>query len=314
MENEPVIWQCYRQHKWIDYEKNISEIIEHAHSGHKKLTFKIDGSNYYIDWNKNEQVNATTKKRRPVRRYENKPSKLSNYSDMIHNKQTITININNNQEIAKEKIAASKQLTQWEEKDSVSENCSICLCELDNDVVRLSQCKDHYFHSQCISECFKDGFLKCPLCSIIYGTQRGIQPPGEMKITFQSHSPLSSYENVPTIRIDYSIPNGIQGPEHPNPGVPYSGTLRSCFLPYTHEAIVLLELLIVAWTRRLIFTVGTSVTTGQQNCVVWNGIHHKTAVSGGSSNYGYPDPGYFDRVTKELEAFGITTEKSLNKQ
>lgn len=29
------------------------------------------------------------------------------------------------------------------------------------------------------------------------------------------------------------------------------------------------------------FTVGTSVTSGRSNVVIWNGIHHKTSVTGG---------------------------------
>jgi len=32
--------------------------------------------------------------------------------------------------------------------------------------------------------------------------------------------------------------------------------------------------------------VGTSVTTGQQNTVVWGGIHQKTSPHGGTSNHG----------------------------
>ena len=41
---------------------------------------------------------------------------------------------------------------------------------------------------------------------------------------------------------------------------------------------------------------GRSVTTGRDNQIVWNGIHHKTNTSGGSSHFGYPDDTYFDRV------------------
>lgn len=63
-----------------------------------------------------------------------------------------------------------------------------------------------------------------------------------------------------------------------------------------------------AFRRRLTFKVGTSITTGQTNCVVWQGIHHKTSPSGGTSNYGYPDPSYFHRVTEELKARGITID------
>lgn len=34
---------------------------------------------------------------------------------------------------------------------------------------------------------------------------------------------------------------------------------------------------------------------GASNRVIWNGVHHKTNVSGGCANFGYPDPGYFGR-------------------
>lgn len=60
------------------------------------------------------------------------------------------------------------------------------------------------------------------------------------------------------------------------------------------------------------FTVGRSVTTGMDNCVVWNGIHHKTNMYGGeyiyiiySTNFGYPDNQYLKRVTEELRQKGI---------
>lgn len=34
---------------------------------------------------------------------------------------------------------------------------------------------------------------------------------------------------------------------------------------------------------------------GVSNCVVWNGVHHKTSPTGGFASFGYPDPGYFGR-------------------
>ncbi len=58
----------------------------------------------------------------------------------------------------------------------------------------------------------------------------------------------------------------------------------------------MLALLKKAFDRKLIFTIGRSVTTGRDNQIVWNGIHHKTNTSGGSAYFGYPDPTYFDRV------------------
>ena len=55
---------------------------------------------------------------------------------------------------------------------------------------------------------------------------------------------------------------------------------------------------------------GTSVTTGRKNTVVWNGIHHKTNLYGGATNFGYPDKSYFNRVKEELAAKGVTKESA----
>jgi hypothetical protein len=59
----------------------------------------------------------------------------------------------------------------------------------------------------------------------------------------------------------------------------YSGTGRTAYLPDNAEGQEVLELLKRCFDKRLTFTVGRSVTTGQDNCVVWNGIHHKVYSS-----------------------------------
>lgn len=61
----------------------------------------------------------------------------------------------------------------------------------------------------------------------------------------------------------------------------------------------------MAWDRRLTFTIGTSVTTGATDTVVWNEIHHKTESNSNHSGHGYPDPAYLDRVLLELAAQGV---------
>jgi len=71
-----------------------------------------------------------------------------------------------------------------------------------------------------------------------------------------------------------------------------------------------LELLKEAWRRRLTFTVGTSVTTGEQNVVVWNEIHHKTSPTN-DRGHGYPDPNYLDNVLGELAAQGVTDVQTM---
>ena len=71
-----------------------------------------------------------------------------------------------------------------------------------------------------------------------------------------------------------------------------------------------LRLLQEGWKRRLIFTIGTSVTTGLRNVITWNEIHHKTSFHN-TSGHGYPDPAYLTNVTMELALQGVT-EESLN--
>ena len=66
----------------------------------------------------------------------------------------------------------------------------------------------------------------------------------------------------------------------PLTGKPYHNTSRKAYLPNTREGQEILKLLKKAFDARLIFTIGTSHTTGVSNSIVWNDIHHKTYVHG----------------------------------
>lgn len=68
---------------------------------------------------------------------------------------------------------------------------------------------------------------------------------------------------------------------HPNPGAPYYGTTRQAYLPDNREGRQILTLLQRAFDLRQIFTVGQSRTTGYDNVITWNDIHHKTSINGG---------------------------------
>ena len=70
----------------------------------------------------------------------------------------------------------------------------------------------------------------------------------------------------------------------------------------------MLALLVKCFRRKLSFTVGFSVVRGRDNCIVWNGVHHKTNTHGGSTGYGYPDPTYFNRVKQELALKGVVQD------
>lgn len=73
--------------------------------------------------------------------------------------------------------------------------------------------------------------------------------------------------------------------EHPNPGVRYPGTDRVAYLPDSPEGNRVLRMLRRAFEQRLIFTIGTSMTTGMHNVITWNDIHHKTSIWGGPRWY-----------------------------
>ena len=164
------------------------------------------------------------------------------------------------------------------------------------DVILLNKCHDHFFHIDCISHLInnKDNF-KCPNCSIIYGILIGDMPKGIMSAYISTMLHCKGFKNIGTIVIDYYFPSGKN----------YSGTSRECYLPNNKEGKEILGLLKVAFDRKLTFTIGTSVTTGRSNTTVWNGIHHKTNLSGGPTHFGYPDDTYFNRVKEELAAKGV---------
>lgn len=190
--------------------------------------------------------------------------------------------------------------------ESELNECPICLAPIDQQApgVRLSQCHGHAFHAACLAQCIKDDSLKCPLCAVVYGQpQTGTQPPGQMTVTRQSSS-LRGHDGSGTIVITYSFPSGVQGPEHPSPGRPYRGDTRTAYLPDTPQGNAILEKLRTAWQRRLLFSIGVSLTLGPMagERIVWSSIHQKTSMSG---PHGFPDPGYFARVEDELAQFGI---------
>ncbi|XP_008315540.1 E3 ubiquitin-protein ligase DTX4 isoform X2 [Cynoglossus semilaevis] len=216
-------------------------------------------------------------------------------------------------------------------KNPPEEDCTICMEPLGGpsgykgpgvgpvskaeSVGRLAQC-GHQYHFQCLVAMYnngnKDGSLQCPTCKTIYGVKTGNQPAGKMEYHVIPHS-LPGHPDSKTIRIIYNIPPGIQGPEHSNPGKPFTarGFPRHCYLPDSEKGRKVLRLLLVAWDRRLIFSVGTSSTTGESDTVIWNEVHHKTEFGSNLTGHGFPDPGHLDNVLEELRAQGITEEDAL---
>ncbi|XP_035682793.1 protein mono-ADP-ribosyltransferase PARP14-like [Branchiostoma floridae] len=182
-------------------------------------------------------------------------------------------------------------------------DCPICLEKTERP--KRLHCCGNEFCSDCIEQAFNSKPV-CPTCGKQYGALKGSQPrQGRMEVQ-ESPESLPGYPECGLIKIRYLIPNGIQEQCHPNPGRPYQGTDRLAYLPNNKEGRDVLELLKRAFDNRLVFTVGTSASTGRSDVVTWNDIHHKTSIDG---SYGYPDPDYLRRVKEELAAKGIRSNQ-----
>ncbi|XP_034170194.2 E3 ubiquitin-protein ligase DTX3L [Pangasianodon hypophthalmus] len=187
------------------------------------------------------------------------------------------------------------------EKES-EDNCPICL---DTFTQKSKLTCGHEFCEECLKQSIKSSGEICPLCKKIFGILKGNQPDGTMHVQHCQYRNLAGFPQCGTIEINYIIPDGIQTNEHPNPGKRYHGTRRTAYLPDNAEGNHVLQLLRRAFDQKLIFTVGFSRTTGVDDVVIWNDIHHKTNTYGGPESYGYPDPDYLKRVKEELKAKGV---------
>ncbi|XP_052100378.1 uncharacterized protein LOC127734517 [Mytilus californianus] len=193
------------------------------------------------------------------------------------------------------------------EEKSKPEDCAICLEEIQNDTKKtLHKCK-HVFCKECIDECFRHRPV-CPTCGMVYGIVRGTQPTGTMKVEHRPQFHLQGHKKHGSWVITYTFFSDKQTAEHPNPGKSYRGTSRTAYLPANEKGTMVMKLLKIAFDRKLVFTIGHSRTTGEENVVTWNDIHHKTSMGGGPQAFGYPDPEYLDRVLDELAAKGVTKE------
>jgi len=152
-----------------------------------------------------------------------------------------------------------------------------------------------FYREAFISQWF-DYKPECPNCKHLYST-RGVQPSGFMDV----------FSRRPQwIEIQVYFPGGVQGPRQPSPGANYTGTARHLYYPNTdkgHEGVALIK---KAFLQGVLFVVGTSVTTGASNTVIFGGIHLKTATTGGSTNHGYPDKDWLLRLKSECMTKGIS--------
>ncbi|XP_055845805.1 protein deltex isoform X2 [Episyrphus balteatus] len=190
--------------------------------------------------------------------------------------------------------------------------CPMCMEELvqnsQNPTISLSRCQ-HLIHLQCLNEMIieqqkdvtKNLFIECPVCGIVYGEKVGNQPAGTMSWSIIGKN-LPGHEGQNTIQIVYDIASGIQTEEHPHPGRAFFavGFPRICYLPDCPLGRKVLRFLKIAFDRRLLFSIGRSVTTGREDVIIWNSVDHKTQFNM------FPDPTYLQRCMQQLVHLGVT--------
>lgn len=178
----------------------------------------------------------------------------------------------------------------------------------DSTIVGLSECAyGHYFHAECILQALNSKPI-CPNCTMPYGVITGHQPEGRLYVTKARARCQGFNDAKDSIKMLFEFPGGIQGEHHPNPGKIYFGDLREAFLPNNKQGREAAMLTRIAFQRKLIFQIGTSLTLQQDNRIVFGSIHLKTSTTGGKEKHGFPDDEYFDRFKDELKVKGITSQ------
>lgn len=183
-------------------------------------------------------------------------------------------------------------------QEQPDDQCSVCLDGFTRSTpaLRLKVCR-HTFHCQCLERSLQYK-QRCPVCSAACGILHGSGPKVGTMTWHESSTSLPGYPGAGTITLTFDFPAGTDPTGH------YYSSRQVCgYLPNVTAGLQVLEFFKTAFRRRLLFTIGTSLTLGTR----WPtfNIHLKTSVTGGSTNHGYPDPGYLDRVLQELAECGI---------
>ncbi|XP_046872566.1 E3 ubiquitin-protein ligase DTX3L isoform X2 [Hypomesus transpacificus] len=228
---------------------------------------------------------------------------ISRLEDFLSNRKSSTPGRNPTTQRRTAGASGVSPVSHAQQQDDLQETCAICMDTINERHRKTLKCK-HSFCTGCLKRAFEFKPV-CPTCGALYGELKGTQPEGGSMSTSTRSSSLPGYEKWGTIVISYNIPSGTQKEEHPSPGQRYEGAARTAFLPDSPEGRKVLDLLKRAFHQQLVFTVGSSTTSGRSNVVTWNDIHHKTATHGGPTCYGYPDPDYLKRVQDELKVKGI---------
>ena len=313
------VWAFQDTNGWCDDHAAISAMCSIARDAGRAGTTKyaFHGHQlwaYWVDFQTMQQINSATNKTRPVRYT---PNKKLGHSGGGSSSGSVgggppRLPLSESFKAISPTAIDLSALTNWQvlppggwpdgEDDPI-----MCfpLGEGGEPVVRLpchTAAVSCTFNKSTLDEAFKTS-NRCPTCGTAYAMP-GPQPSGMMRARHQRHEDCDGHPRCGTIEIEYSFPDGMQLDQHPNPGMPYRGTRRVAYLPCDAVGSQCFGLLLAAFRQGQLFRVGSSVTTGNDNTVVWS-IHQKTSTSGGPVKHGWPDPEYVQRLQSECAAANV---------
>lgn len=297
---------------WMPCSDDVSDMLEMSYMGDSTVTYKIGGILYTYDHTVQTQRNCATGYQRKIKRftveewrkYTDKRQESGNGRPKLHNNEPV---ISRTHFVHKSDVDWSFAMEEYE--------LPLDLDPVDPITHEVIKSTDEYVKLKCGPKCIflassiigiLNKTAKCPTCRKCYATPEtpGPQPSGTMEIRYLNQS-CDGHEPNDTHLIIYSFPPGVQTGRMQEEGKKYPKDERRAFIPMDKEGIKLVEMYKKAFQSGVLFLIGTSFTHNCDGVVVWGSIPHKTSVSAGSSNYGYPDADYYTRAREACATFGI---------
>jgi len=289
------VWQCFVDGVWTNYDTHVQQALDQLHSGNgagHPITLKLGAQNYNIDIHNYQQQNSSTEYMRAIRnRMEFKRIDVVDWGTVVKMTRVYSDSKAPVAPLCKKKYEpATYAHGDWEQLGDGNDDEPVV--ELSCSTPSGTPC---IFRRKYIVQ-FLDASPKCPNCGHLYQIS-GTQPPGMLDIFSTSSSWITGV---------FHFPSGFQGPRQENPRKPYRGRNQKIYYPNTTDGREAIRLVKKTFMRGSLFTIGTSVTTGCKNMVVFGGIHLKTAITGGPTNHGYPDNTWFARLKGECASRNIS--------
>lgn len=293
--DEHVAWQWWWQNddmQWHEYHPTLNTRLEAAFVAHEpSVTLSHGTESYEVNFQTMLQRNRRSEFQRRVKRVPT--SCVQDVAIIISSPSEVpgTAEMTQKQMLDMLRVAPSSHPTA---------ECCVCMSDGDDEIDNTKQDSGcltlacgHVAHAGCLLSWIRIN-PTCPTCRVsLFSVLVGNQPAGTMSIRLSAPGTVAIGGSMSTgvIEMVYDFPAVVHG------GAYVDGTSRITYLPDTPEGRAVCELMAHAFRRRLVFTIGRSVTTGMDVAITWR-IHHKTSLSAGV--YGYPDAGYLTRVTAEL--------------